>query len=320
MSAALPTWQHDEEAGTVTVTLDGTDVAVYTYRATDAQRESPRPYFHPLRTRAGETVTVFRPHDHLWHKGLAWSLPHVSGENFWGGPTFRRDEGYVQLDNNGRMEHTGFAALETAEDGRFVLTHELVWHRQDGTPVVAETRTVSVLPAEDPSSWTLVFESDMENISGEDLRIGSPTTEGRPNAGYGGLFWRGPRSFTGGTIVGPGGATGETLRGTRHPWAAFVGRHDETDAASTILIADYPGNGQHPPEWFARSEPFGCLGPAPFFSEEVPFGAGEHLVNRYAVVISDGAADAPRLEELASAARGAFERTTAAAASGGSGS
>ncbi len=37
---------------------------------------------------AGDTVPLFRPHDHVWHKGIAWSLPHVGEHNFWGGPTY----------------------------------------------------------------------------------------------------------------------------------------------------------------------------------------------------------------------------------------
>ncbi len=47
------------------------------------------------------------------------------------------------------------------------------------------------------------------------IPIGSPTTRGRENAGYGGLFWRGPRSFTGGSVLAPGVAGGDELRGIR---------------------------------------------------------------------------------------------------------
>ncbi len=43
----------------------------YVYCPDTPAVESPKPYFHPLRTLAGETVTCFRPHDHLWHTGLA---------------------------------------------------------------------------------------------------------------------------------------------------------------------------------------------------------------------------------------------------------
>ena len=75
----------------------------YVYRPWDAQVESPRPYFHPVHTSAGDEVTLYRPHDHVWHKGIAWSLPNVGPANFWGGTTYRRGRGYVQLDNDGAM-------------------------------------------------------------------------------------------------------------------------------------------------------------------------------------------------------------------------
>ena len=129
----------------------------------------------------------------------------------------------------------------------------------------------------------------MTNVSSADLTIGSPTTRGRENAGYGGLFWRGPRSFTGGTLLAPDFSGGEEIRGTRGPWMGFVGRHDETGGASTVVIVDGTDNPSNPPQWFARTEQFGCLNPAPFFSTEVPFAPGDTLRFRYAVVIADGA-------------------------------
>ncbi len=68
---------------------------------------------YPVRTLGGELVTGDRPEDHPWHKGISWSLPNVGTEDFWGGPTYRRGDGYVQLDNNGTMRHDGFGAVES---------------------------------------------------------------------------------------------------------------------------------------------------------------------------------------------------------------
>ena len=84
----------------------------------------------------------------------------------------------------------------------------------------------------------LTFETTMTNVSSADLTIGSPTTRGRENAGYGGLFWRGPRSFTGGTLLAPDFAGGEEVRGSRGPWMGFVGKHDDTGGASTVVVVD----------------------------------------------------------------------------------
>lgn len=56
-----------------------------------------------------------------------------------------------------------------------------------------------------------------------------------------------------------------------------------------------------------RNEWFAGVNPAPFFSEEVPFGAGQTLQFRYAVVIADGQADAQRGEALAGLGRAALQ-------------
>lgn len=296
------------------------DLVRYVYRPTDVQLESPRPYFHPLRTVGGDLVSLFRPHDHVWHKGIAWSLPNVGPHNFWGGPTYVRGQEYVQLDNDGSMVHEGFTA-ERADDDGVTVTESLTWVTQAGERVVKESRTFTVTLADtaspedsttdgladDGPGWVLTFQTTMTNISGGALPIGSPTTNGRENAGYGGLFWRGPRSFTGGTILAPGFAGGEEIRGQRAPWVGFTGTHDETARRSTLVMVDSPDNPRGPsspgldPEWFARNEWFACVCAAPAFSEEIPFAPEESLTFRYAVVIADGGADAERGATLAEA-------------------
>jgi hypothetical protein len=72
-------------------------------------------------------------------------------------------------------------------------------------------------------------------------------------------------------------------------------------------MVDDTANPQHPPQWFMRNEWFAGVNPAPFFSEEVPFGAGQTLQFRYAVVIADGQADAQRGEALAGLGRAALQ-------------
>ena len=158
--------------------------------------------------------------------------------------------------------------------------------------MIDEQRTLGfVVPAGRDDAWVLTFETTMTNVSSDDLTIGSPTTRGRENAGYGGLFWRGPRSFTGGTLLAPDFSGGEEVRGTRgavdgvrRPARRHRRRVDRRHRRRHRQPA-------HPPQWFARTEQFGCLNPAPFFSTEVPFAPGDTLRFRYAVVIADGAAD-----------------------------
>ncbi|HEX9441848.1 MAG TPA: DUF6807 family protein, partial [Roseiflexaceae bacterium] len=42
----------------------------------------PKPYFHPVCTPAGHCLTLFEPHDHVWHRGLWFTIKFINGENF----------------------------------------------------------------------------------------------------------------------------------------------------------------------------------------------------------------------------------------------
>ncbi|BCY12051.1 PmoA family protein [Actinoplanes sp. L3-i22] len=275
----------------VTVSAGDVPLCTYVYRPDTVRLESPKPYLHPIRTLAGDLVSLFRPHDHVWHKGIAWSLPYVGEHNFWGGPTYVHGRSYVQRPNNGSAVHRAFRTLAGN-----VLAHHLDWIAEGGTTVLTEERRLTFAVLDDVS-WVLTFATSLTNVSGEALAFGSPTTKGRENAGYGGLFWRGPRSFTGGTIQSPTARGGDELRGERAAWFAFRGRHDGNDHRSTVLMVDDPANPHHPPQWFARSEEFACLNPAPFFSEELDLPDGGTVGFRYAVVIAAGDPDAETLAE-----------------------
>lgn len=287
--------RHDETE--VTALAGDLELFRYVYRPSDAQLESPRPFFHPVRTLRGDLVSLYRPHDHVWHKGIALSLPHMGTENFWGGPTFRNGQ-YVQERNDGAMRHDGFDEA-VAKDDVLRLDERLTWVTEAGQTTVTERRRIAATLWPDETAWLLAFETTMTNVSGAEIVIGSPTTAGRPNAGYGGLFWRGPRSFTGGTVVTPDGTGGDELMGTRGPWLAFAGRHDERGGSSTLVFRDSPANFSYPSQWFVRATPFAAVCPAPFFDTEYPFAAGAVLTLRYDIAVADGSLDPAACARLA---------------------
>ena len=83
----------------VTVIAAGVDIARYAFEPGGEISEGPKPFLHPLRALDGALLTGFRPWDHRWHKGLQMTWTHVSGQNFWGGNTFRPEHGdYALLD------------------------------------------------------------------------------------------------------------------------------------------------------------------------------------------------------------------------------
>ena len=268
----------------------GTELFRYVYRPSEPELESPHPYLHPVRTLGGELVSLYRPHDHMWHKGISWALCEVGGMNFWGGPSFRRGRGYVQLDNNGQMRHDRFTDISVRDDV-LVIDERLTWITQHDEAWITETRQITAAVMADESAWQLGFATTMRNVSGRVIPLGSATTEGRENAGYSGLFWRGPRSFSAGTAITEKGLGGDELMGIRAPWLAYTGRHDGSGRHSTLLFADSPRNFCYPTEWFVRTSVYACVCPAPFFSTEYPLQPTEELTLGYDVIVADGALD-----------------------------
>ena len=129
--------------------------------------------------------------------------------------------------------------------------------------------------------------AELTTIRDEALELGSPTTHGRPNAGYTGFFWRGPRGFTGGEIITAGGGGGPETMGTKDsPWLAYTGRNDEVDGGATMLV--FAGSTSHGEiTWFVRNDPFPAINPSPAFDKEITLAPGDTLALRHRVAVAD---------------------------------
>ncbi|MFE3740922.1 PmoA family protein [Streptomyces sp. NPDC059134] len=290
----------------ISVRHGGVELLSYVYRPDPDPFEARKPYIHPLRTLAGRQVTGYRPNDHRWHKGLQMTASHLSGQNFWGGNSYVHGEGYLPIrERVGSMRHDGFPVFAVEED-RFQLVEELTWVENGGAEWAREERGITVHSVdEEAGAWALDWTIRLTNVREEPLLFGSPTTAGREMAGYTGLQWRGPRDFTGGTVLGPTAADAdapepESLMGTRGPWLAFTGEHDDVDGHSTLVFAHAPENDEdngaiHASHWFVRSEPIPTVAFSWAFFEEFALPPGASFTYRYRVVVADGAWDRERV-------------------------
>jgi len=50
----------------------------YNYAPTYCPFEARKPYMHPIHTLAGNPITCYRPHDHVWHKGIQMTMAVLS--------------------------------------------------------------------------------------------------------------------------------------------------------------------------------------------------------------------------------------------------
>jgi hypothetical protein len=293
---------HDQTQTGLAVTVGSTEVARYVYRPDAPAEESPKPYLYPLTTLSGAPLGVYRPWDHRWHKGLQMTWSHVSGNNFWGGPTFEEGapgHGYVWRKNQGRQQHRSFEEF-TTEGSDISVRERLDWIASTGAVWFDESRSLRFHSADgERGVWALDFTTSLLSVHSEPLQLGSPTTHGRPNAGYTGLFWRGPRSWTGAEIFAAGGRGGEAVMGIESPWAAIAGEHDEIDGGATVLAYAGSSSASAPIKWFARSSAFACLNPSPAFDVEITLHPGETLDLSHRFVFVDSRLDRDELESLA---------------------
>jgi hypothetical protein len=285
-------YEIQEKAGTLKIAWQGKPVFDYCFLPDTPIFESPKPYLK-LYSPAGELMTLFRPHDHHWHHGFAMTLTDLSGHNFWGGATYVRGEGYKDVDNQGRQVHLGWE-VQPKGGQALELVEKLRWQSFGGEELLLEERSIKA--AAPKEAWLLEFESKLTNVSGQDLSIGSPTTNGREMAGYMGLMWRGPRSYLGGKIFGP--KEEKDYMGTRYPWLGFQGAHDESQRRSTLVLADDPGNPRYPNPWFVRNDPFAVMSCAFAFFETLPFPKGSELRLRYRILAADGLLDAAGVQAI----------------------
>ncbi|MDX1683074.1 MAG: PmoA family protein [Phycisphaeraceae bacterium] len=284
------------ENGSVSLYDGDTELFRYGYRSSVDVTESPRPCFHPVRTRAGHPVTDYRPDDHPWHVGISMTCAELSGENFWGGPTWTRDRGYQRLENNGSQIHQQWETLESTDSGGR-LAEQLQWVTRAGDHWLNEARqiTATILG---PDAWVLDLASELTNLTDRTLEFGSPTTAGRENAGYGGWCWRGPERFTRGDIRFAGGGEGETdAMGHAAPWIAITGPGTDGAAAATVIFIDHPDNPRYPTPWYARQKNFPAVSFAFSFHEIFPLEPGDTLALRHRIIIADGRWETKRIEE-----------------------
>ncbi|NGO69356.1 oxidoreductase [Streptomyces sp. SB3404] len=250
-------------------------VATYVYRQRLAAADAPRPYLHPVRTLGGTEVTEVRPDDHPHHFGAGVAVPDVAGANFWGGRTYVRGQGPVALDNHGVQRHTGWMLRDA--DG---FIEELSWTAA-GRELLTERRTVAARRIAD-GRWALDVTTALTNSTGEELSLGSPATNGRAGAGYGGFFWRPPAAARGPFAVFTARDSGEgAVHGSRADWLAMA-----TDDWTLVFAGATERTREDP--WFVRVAEYPGVGSALAWDTRLSVPPGACVTRRIVTAVADG--------------------------------
>ncbi|MFF6984064.1 PmoA family protein [Streptomyces sp. NPDC008343] len=259
---------------TAVLRVAGRPVGRYVTRPELPARLSPRPYLHPVTTLAGTAVTELSPADHTHHLGVGVAVPDVEGANFWGGRTFVRDRGPTELDNHGAQRHSAFQLRDP--DG---FVEELRWVAA-GAELLRERRTVAATELT-ASAWALDFTCSLTNVTSRPLSIGSPATNGRPGAAYGGFFWRARKESSAPDVFTIDRDGEQEIHGSRAPWVALAG------STWTLVFAGATERTRLDP-WFVRAQEYPGVGSSLAAGERLPIPPGETAVRRIVTVVADG--------------------------------
>lgn len=287
-------WAHlGRDRVLVRAQVAGVEVARYVDGHGTIPTSSPRPVLDPVRSLAGVVVTARHPADHDWHHGVAMAIPDVNGTSFWGGGTYVHGEGYVLLDNHGRIVGR---AIDEQPDG---FTQQLDWVGHDDSVELRERRSVSWAGL-DEQTWRLTFDSTLQAVGPTTLN--SPGSLGRPDGGYGGFFWRFPACKDVKVWTAHARGVGN-VQGSVAPWVAWSGEFAAGpghNGPATIVVAGTAAAAAEEP-WFVRVSQYPALGSALAWDRPVSLQPGEELRRRFDIAIADGRLTQAQTRALAGA-------------------
>ena len=237
-------------------------------------------FIHPLRSPKGGIVTGIHPDDHKHHLGLwhAWvKTKHgLDSPDFWNLGS-----------NSGRVR---FSKLLEKSGNGFSIEQEQVAYKgskKKETVVLKEVLKVSVSSTEEAN--IIEYHLTQTNVSGVKLEL--------PAYRYGGpMAYRGPHSWTkqNSNYLTSAGKTRVDSHATRADWCAIYG--PTKDGEATITMMGHPTNFDSPQR--LRTWPDGkiflCWTPIQEKSFEI--GAGDSVIWKYRIVISDGQPDQDKIK------------------------
>jgi hypothetical protein len=247
----------------------------------------PKPCFYPLYTAQGRQIAGFQMSDHVWHRGLWFTIKFINKSNFWEErPPFGVQRTVVQ-------PKCGFVS-----DSAVSISHKLQWSSEATGPVIDENREIRFVVRED---GTREIDWRTSLLPLQDLLLDRTpyTTWG----GYGGLAFRAGREVHGTSYLLPDGKTSEAIIGQPHSWALLRGIIDGApDAKISVGMVSHSSNPRSPQPWYAKAgQSYDFFNAAFLFNEPLAVSRGQRLDFRYRIFYRDGWWEAAEFDRLADA-------------------
>jgi hypothetical protein len=255
--------------GELRISIDGEYFTSYVFDESYA-----KPFIGPIVGPFGHWITRLDPEirEHPHHRSIWVAIGDVNGIDTWNEPEGRY----------GRQLHRGFGYVVSGSVcGEFSTTN--TWTTFDGSPLVDETRTVSVYKT---PAWQRIIDIDIVFTASYGKVVFGRTKEAGP---LGIRVAESMKVTNGGMIENSVGAISESETwGKRAHWCDYSGKVEGHHLG--IAAFDHPSNSGYPTYWHVRD--YGLMAPNNFyFVGPVTLEQGESVRYRYRVITHLGSAE-----------------------------
>ena len=243
------------------------------------KKEEGKPYFHPVNLADGTTLTLLRPPDHPWHRGLWFSWKLINGVNYWEeDKNTGLSEGLTELVKVATRVNPDFSAT---------VNLDLSYHPPGKAPVMTEKRVLSISAPDSKGNYSIDWDC-VFTAGAEDLKL-DRTVPYHWSGGYAGLGLRMPAGLKNWTFTSSEGIVGATNNyGKSARWLDF-------SKGGGVAMFDNPQNLRYPTPWYPNTN-MPWLTPAPLFNEPYLLAAGKTLHLRYRVLVHSENLDKAAME------------------------
>lgn len=250
-----------------------------------------KPYFHPLRTPSGLDMTLERPDDHPWHRGLWFSWKYINGVNYW---EENRETGLS--DGRSVIKRVKSRLGKKTADANIQIWME---YADSSETVLTERRQIKI---EQPTNGGYLIKSyhNFKATADVELYLEKPAKHGGVEwGGYAGLSYRGSDQLEQPTFIASSGWTNRDDLigyGEKERWVGINATNSGKDVA--LVIFDHTDNERHPSPWYIwyASGHNLFFTPSLLFDGPLTLKKGETLSLQYAVWVTDGPVSSQMIE------------------------
>lgn len=259
-------------------------------------QEQDKPYFHPLKTPDGYELTLERPKDHPWHRGLWFSWKDINGVNYW-----EEDPAKGVAEGRSIIKSVN---IETNKDFSARVTFEISYE-ENNTPVITETRKLLISSPVQQDQYTIDWDQTFNFQKDVRLYLEKPAKHGGKEwGGYAGLSFRASDSLIDQRFLASNGwenTADITGYGEKAQWMDMTAKVIGADNQyAGLTIYDSPKNPRYPSPWyvwFTKGE-HAFFTPSILFDGPMEFKKDDTLSLEYLVLIHDGKKSMEQLQSL----------------------